>query len=186
MREGIRDQHAAAEGHRVQGAAADCRTLATQPPADERLLQAVHAFPDGVAAADRTRLEAAGLEAVRTRVQPAFATLRTFLETRVPARLLRPGRLVADERRPGRLRLFRAAVHDDDADAAADPRARPEGGGAHPRRDGSASRHRCGLHRHAAGVLHVPADRSAVLLQDRPRACSRAIARWPSASTPSW
>jgi len=55
--------------------------LASQSPSASGYYKPFTAFPDGVAAADRTRLEAAGLEAVRRRVQPAFVSLRTFLET---------------------------------------------------------------------------------------------------------
>ena len=43
--------------------------------------------------------------------------------SRIPARLLRPDRLVADEQRPGRLRVLRPAPHDDGPHAAADSRA---------------------------------------------------------------
>jgi uncharacterized protein (DUF885 family) len=55
-------------------------TLATQSPSASGYYKPFTHFPDGVAAPDRTRLAAAGLAAVRTRVQPAFASLRAFLE----------------------------------------------------------------------------------------------------------
>jgi uncharacterized protein (DUF885 family) len=54
--------------------------LATQPPVDSGYYKPFRQFPDTLAAADRARLAAAGLDAVRTRIQPAFASLRTFLE----------------------------------------------------------------------------------------------------------
>ncbi|MBK5299362.1 MAG: DUF885 domain-containing protein, partial [Vicinamibacteria bacterium] len=56
-------------------------SLATQPPSKSGYYKPFTTFPDGVSAADRTRLAAAGLEAVGARVQPAFASLRAFLET---------------------------------------------------------------------------------------------------------
>ena len=56
-------------------------TLATQPPSASGFYKPFTQFPDTVSAADRTRLSEAGLAAVRTRVQPAFAALKTFLES---------------------------------------------------------------------------------------------------------
>ncbi len=56
-------------------------TLATQPPLESGYYKPFTQFPEGVATADRTRLAAAGLEAVRTKVQTAFAALRAFVET---------------------------------------------------------------------------------------------------------
>jgi uncharacterized protein (DUF885 family) len=54
--------------------------LSTQPPSKSGYYKPFTTFPEAVTAADRTRLAAAGLEAVRARVQPAFASLRAFLE----------------------------------------------------------------------------------------------------------
>jgi uncharacterized protein (DUF885 family) len=54
--------------------------LSTQPPSRSGYYRPFTTFPEAVAAADRTRLAAAGLEAVRARVQPAFVSLRAFLE----------------------------------------------------------------------------------------------------------
>ena len=158
--------------------------LATQPPSKSGYYKPFTTFPEGVTAADRTRLAAAGLEAV-ARARPAGLRLVARLSRgRVPARLPRPRRLVADQRRRRQLCLLRAAVHDDDADAARDPRGRPEGGGAHSRRDGS-HQDAGGLQRDAGRVLHLPPDRPAVLLQDGPRAARGLSRDWPSASTPS-
>jgi uncharacterized protein (DUF885 family) len=55
-------------------------TLATQPPRDSGFYKPFTHLPDTLAAADRARLQEVALDRVRTRVQPAFATLRTFLE----------------------------------------------------------------------------------------------------------
>ena len=55
--------------------------LATQPPSKSGYYKPFTTFPEGVTADERTRLAAAGLEAVRAHVQPAFASLRAFLET---------------------------------------------------------------------------------------------------------
>ena len=55
-------------------------TLATQAPSASGFYRPFTTFPDGVPAADRARLAAAGLDAVRARVQPAFVLLRAFLE----------------------------------------------------------------------------------------------------------
>ena len=71
--------------------------------------------------------------------------------SRVPARLVRRRRLVADEQRARGLSLFRAVPHDDRSRAAGHSRARPEGSRAHPRRDGSDQE---------AGRLHRDARRS--------------------------
>ncbi len=54
--------------------------LATQPAAESGFYRPFAQMPTGIAAADRARLQAAGLEKVRTRVQPAFALLRQFVE----------------------------------------------------------------------------------------------------------
>ncbi len=56
-------------------------TLATQSPSASGFYKPFAQFPDAVPAADRARLAAAGAEAVRTKVQPAFAALKTFLES---------------------------------------------------------------------------------------------------------
>ena len=55
-------------------------TLATQPPEESGYFKPFTSFPETIAAADRDRLRAEGLARVRTRVQPAFQKLRTFLE----------------------------------------------------------------------------------------------------------
>jgi uncharacterized protein (DUF885 family) len=55
-------------------------TLATQPPEESGFFKPFTSFPDSIPAADRERLRAAGLTRVRTRVQPAFQKLQTFLE----------------------------------------------------------------------------------------------------------
>ncbi len=55
-------------------------TLATQPPQQSGFYKPFTHLPETLADGDRARLEADALEQVRTRVQPAFATLRTFLE----------------------------------------------------------------------------------------------------------
>jgi uncharacterized protein (DUF885 family) len=59
---------------------AQIAALATQPPSTSGYYRPFTTFPEGVASDDRTRLATAGLEAVRARVQPAFASLRAFLE----------------------------------------------------------------------------------------------------------
>lgn len=56
-------------------------TLATQAPTDSGFYKPFVHFPASVGVADRTRLAAAGVDAVRTKVQPAFATLKAFLES---------------------------------------------------------------------------------------------------------
>jgi uncharacterized protein (DUF885 family) len=67
-------------------------TLATQDPSASGYYKPFRQFPDGVPVADRTRLAAAGVAAVRTRVQPAFASLRAFLEAEyLPATYERVG-----------------------------------------------------------------------------------------------
>jgi len=67
-------------------------TLATQAPSASGYYRPFTQFPDGVPASDRTRLAAAGLAAVRTRVQPAFASLRAFLKAEyLPASYERVG-----------------------------------------------------------------------------------------------
>ena len=55
-------------------------TLASQPPSASGFYKPFTRFPDSIGAAERARLSEAGLEAVRTRVQPAFAALKAFLE----------------------------------------------------------------------------------------------------------
>jgi uncharacterized protein (DUF885 family) len=55
-------------------------SLATQPPSASGYYKPFTRFPDAVKPIDRERLTAAGLKAVRDRVQPAFETLRAFLE----------------------------------------------------------------------------------------------------------
>jgi uncharacterized protein (DUF885 family) len=55
-------------------------SLATQPPASSGFFKPFLHMPAAIGPADRARLEAAGLDRVRTRVQPAFGALRAFLE----------------------------------------------------------------------------------------------------------
>jgi len=67
-------------------------TLATQAPATSGYYKPFTRFPEALPASDRTRLAAAGLAAVRTRVQPAFALLRAFLQAEyLPASYERVG-----------------------------------------------------------------------------------------------
>ncbi len=54
--------------------------LVTQAPADSGFYKPFTHLPEAIAEADRARLQKTALERVRGRVQPAFATLRTFLE----------------------------------------------------------------------------------------------------------
>jgi len=55
--------------------------LATQTPTDSGFYKPFVQFPDSIASADRTRLAVAGADAVRTKIQPAFAKLKAFLES---------------------------------------------------------------------------------------------------------
>ena len=53
--------------------------LATQPAASSGFYRPFRQIPATIGPSDRARLEAAGLDRVRTRVQPAFAALRDFM-----------------------------------------------------------------------------------------------------------
>ena len=178
-------QHAAAQGHRVEGAAAD-RGAGHAAAVQERLLQAFHGVSRGRRPPPTARvLPRQGSKPFARASSRPSRRCAPFLEAEyLPACPDRVG-WSQTSGGAGQLCLLRAAVHDDDADAARDPRGRPEGGGAHPRRDGS-HQDAGGLQRHAGRVLHLPPDRSALLLQDGPRAARGAIARWPSAWTRSW
>ena len=173
---GCPHQHAAAEGHRVEGAAADHGAGHAAAVGKSGYYKPFHGVSRG-RDGRRPRASCRGRARSRSRARPAGLCVVTRLSRgRVPARLPRPQ---SAGRRPvggaGQLCLLRAAVHDDDADAARNPRGRPEGGGAHSRRDGS-HQDTGGLQRNAGRVLHLPADRSAVLLQDGPRA-ARGVSR---------
>ena len=54
--------------------------LSRQPAEKSGFYKPFLHVPDGIAAPDRARLQALGLERVRGRVQPAFAALRDFIE----------------------------------------------------------------------------------------------------------
>jgi uncharacterized protein (DUF885 family) len=54
--------------------------LATQPPEQSGYYRPFRALPESLPAADRDRLAKAGLESVRSHVQPAFARLLEFLD----------------------------------------------------------------------------------------------------------
>jgi uncharacterized protein (DUF885 family) len=54
--------------------------LATQPPETSGFYKPFRQFPPAITPTDRAGLQAAGLERVRGRVQPAFAALREFVE----------------------------------------------------------------------------------------------------------
>jgi uncharacterized protein (DUF885 family) len=62
---------------RVRGQVAE---LSTQPPDKSGFYRPFRAIPDAIAPAERDRLIKAGLDRVRTRVQPSFARLLEFLE----------------------------------------------------------------------------------------------------------
>ena len=72
-------QHAAPQGHRRQSVAAD-RETGHAAARGERLLQAVQAVSRHHRRRRPRPTRRSRLDAVRTRVQPAFASLRTFLE----------------------------------------------------------------------------------------------------------
>jgi uncharacterized protein (DUF885 family) len=55
-------------------------TMIAQPPAASGYYRPFKQFPSGIGEAERQRLAAAGLEKVKTRVQPAFATLAEFID----------------------------------------------------------------------------------------------------------
>jgi uncharacterized protein (DUF885 family) len=54
--------------------------VSTQPPRESGFYKPFTRMPEAVAEPDRARLQEVAIERVRTRVQPAFLTLRTFLE----------------------------------------------------------------------------------------------------------
>ena len=119
-------------------------TLATQPPQTERLLQALHCISrDVIAEADRTRLPADRARSAFARAcSPPSRRSATFLEREyLPACYDQVGWSQTSSGEAGYAYL-RAPLHDHGPDAAADPRARAERGGAHPRRDGARSRRR--------------------------------------------
>ena len=97
----------------------------------------------GVAGGDRrrpiaTRLTQRPSTPTPSSVSPAFKRLHEFLVDDVPARRAarRRRRRAAERRRD--VRVQRPLAHDDATDAEGDPRDRPRGGDAHPRRDGRA------------------------------------------------
>ena len=159
-------------------------TLATQPPQQSGFYKPFTHLPETLADGDRARLEADALEQVRTRVQPAFATLRDFLEREyLPALYDQVGWSQTSNGEAG-YAYFARLYHDNRPDTAADPRAGAEGGGAHPRRDGA----RQGRRRASPGRCRSSSssfERIRGSSTRHPRTCSRATARWPSASTRS-
>jgi uncharacterized protein (DUF885 family) len=54
--------------------------MIAQPPAESGYYKPFTQFPTGIAEADRQRLAAAGLDKVKTKVQPALATLAAFVD----------------------------------------------------------------------------------------------------------
>lgn len=80
MREGLRT-HTLLPKVIVAKVLPQIATLATQPASESGYYKPFGTFPDALPPSDRARLATAGLEAVRAKVQPAFASLRGFLET---------------------------------------------------------------------------------------------------------
>ena len=149
----------------------------------QRVLRAGEArSPRASRAADRERLTAAYTAAIRDEVVPAYRRLRDFVRDEYLPKTAIHGGLERAAGRRGVVRVLRPGAHHHDHDARGDPPARPERGGAHPRRDGQGAADGR-LQGRPAGVLHAPRDRPAVLLHRTATTCCRAIASSSCAST---
>ena len=158
--------------------------LATQAPEQSGYYRPFRTIPASLPAADRERLAKAG---ARARPLARAAGIREAARvhgSRVPAGVLRRRRLVAHEQRARGLSLLREVPHDDRSRAAGDSRARAEGSGAHPRRDGGDQeagrlhRARSSSSSRTCGPIRSSSTRPA-------KSCSTAIAPSQSGSIPS-
>ncbi len=131
--------------------------MIVERPEDSPFYAPLRAFPEGIDADQRARLtrrlQRGDQRQARTRL-PTAARLRA---RPVPAEHPQHGCLERAAERTGLVRVLRAGAHHHDHDRGRDPPARPERGGAHPRRDGQGE----GSGRfqgRSRGVLQVPRD----------------------------
>ena len=180
---GHEDQRAAAEDHRRARAPAD-RAAGHAAARPERLLPPVphHSW---LAACGRSRAPREGWCRARPLARAAGVCEAARVHgSRVPEGVLRRRRLVAHEQRARGLSLLREVPHDDRSRAAGDSRARAEGSGAHPRRDGDDQeagrlhRARSNSSSRTCGPIRSSSTRPA-------KSCSTAIAPSQSGSIPS-
>ena len=118
---------------RVRGQLAE---LVAQPAEKSGFYRPFRTMPDAIAPAERERLTKAGLDRVRTRVQPSFARLLEFLEREyLPASYEHVGWWQTSGGEKGYQYLVR--LHTTTAlKPAGHSRARPSGGCSHTRGDG--------------------------------------------------
>ena len=140
--------------------------MAVSQAQDSQYYAPIRQFPATFSAADRDRLTAEYTRTLDGTLLPAYQAPARFRARRIPAADAHQRCVDGAARRTGVVRLLRAGTHDDEHDARRDPRAGSQRGEAHPRRDGpgpAAGR----VQGRSGGVLHVPRNRSAVLLHAR-------------------
>ena len=127
-------------------------------------------FPRGVAEADRERLRAEGRAAIQKDVLPTYQAFLEFMTKEyIPGARASIGGVRAAPG-AGILRLVREALHDPRRDPRRGARPRPQGGRAHPGRDGrGAEADQVG--EELRRLPGVPAHRPALLSRRAPRSC---------------